>query len=323
MTEKPNSPRPPAGDAGQQDGKPDEHAEFLESWNRSLLGRRPSITLPWRGLRGVAVIGVSFVAVVGVVLGGMATVQAMSRPDADKAALTSNSLPTSTASSTPTGLVSPTSGPTRTKARQRNGEEAVRTRTRTVTQAAAGSTAGTARPKTKETTEPSAKKTATQQAAAGATTKAKKSNVAAVGLVKNLITGFCLDLPGQSTPAENVLVQQDTCVSGTGDNQEFQTVSASNGSFLLRQSTSRWCLDATGSGSVLAGTPVNTHTCLAGAADNQMFVKEASGSGFFLVNVKSGLCLDVSNDDGIDQPGAKLTLSNCSSQDDHIWTFTG
>jgi hypothetical protein len=54
-----------------------------------------------------------------------------------------------------------------------------------------------------------------------------------------------------------------------------------------------------------------------------MFRRESHGDGFFLVNVKSGLCLNVSNPDGVDNKvlGLWVTLFTCSTSDDHIWTF--
>ncbi|GAA3621245.1 hypothetical protein GCM10022223_42650 [Kineosporia mesophila] len=115
----------------------------------------------------------------------------------------------------------------------------------------------------------------------------------------------------------------NTCVPGASDNQQFQTVAAADGTFLLRNVASGWCLDVNGSGSVKSGTVVNTHGCLPGNQDNQMFRKQAQGNGFFLVHVKTGMCLNVSNPYGVDNQVAdlKLTLFACSAKDDHIWTF--
>ncbi|MBT0768518.1 RICIN domain-containing protein [Kineosporia sp. J2-2] len=148
-------------------------------------------------------------------------------------------------------------------------------------------------------------------------------NVVTVGVIRNLITGFCADLPGRAAADENVLVRQNTCAPGASDNQQFQTVAAADGTFLLRNVASGWCLDVDGSGSVESGTVVNTHGCLPGSQDNQMFRKQAQGNGFFLVHVKTGMCLNVSNPYGVDNKVAdlKLTLYACSAKDDHIWTF--
>ncbi|MCD5351418.1 RICIN domain-containing protein [Kineosporia mesophila] len=45
----------------------------------------------------------------------------------------------------------------------------------------------------------------------------------------------------------------------------------------------------------------------------------ARGAGCYLVNVKSVLCLDVSDVDGRNEPGAGLTLCTCSGSDGQIW----
>ncbi|GAB6898970.1 hypothetical protein JCM9957A_20600 [Kineosporia succinea] len=167
----------------------------------------------------------------------------------------------------------------------------------------------------------------TQPAAAAArtsTTTAAGPVYKTVGVIRNLMTHYCADLPGRTgSVAENALVAQYTCDGSTNDNQVYQTVTQADGTFLLRNLRSGWCLDVNGGGAVAKGTVVNTHKCLLGSSDNQMFRKEAHGSGFFLVNVKSNLCLNVSNPDGVDNKvlGMRLTLFPCSTNDDHIWVF--
>jgi hypothetical protein len=90
------------GDSGDGD-RTDRQEEFLSSWKRSMLGGRPSVGVPRRGLRGVAVMVGTVAIVVGVVLGGVAVVNTVAGHDgggssssSDNAALTSVNLATAT-----------------------------------------------------------------------------------------------------------------------------------------------------------------------------------------------------------------------------------
>ncbi len=298
--------------------------EFLNSWSKSKIGGRPSIGLPVRGLRGLAVIAASMAAVTGVVLGGVAAVNAVTGQDqgtSDKAALTSTNLPSQAPTTaevppaSPTATASVTKEPKKTKTTEAQAEPV---RTKTVTEKATPK--ASSKPKKTEKATKAEKKKAKEAAAAA---EAKPgATVRKVGVIKNLVTGFCVDLPGLAATAENVIVLQNHCNPGDADNHDFETVTQADGTFLLRNIKSQWCLDVNGSGNVEPGSVVNTLSCLLGDQDNQMFKKQAQGDGFFLVHVKSGLCLDVSNEDNKQmEPNRKLTLWHCSADDDHIWTF--
>ncbi len=71
-----------------------------------------------------------------------------------------------------------------------------------------------------------------------------------------------------------------------------------------------------------SGTQLTMSACNIGDQDNQMFKKQKQGNGFYLINVKSGLCLDISNAGGNDKIDQVLTLYPCSPNDDHVWTFS-
>ncbi len=157
----------------------------------------------------------------------------------------------------------------------------------------------------------------TSQAATETTT------VTTVGVIRNLMTSFCVDLPTRDAVGTGAAVKQYTCSSGSSDNQEYQTVAQADGTFLLRNAKSQVCLDLSGPGSVATGSAVTTGTCLIGSQDNQMWRRQYVGNGFFLVHVKSGLCLNVSNPNGVDNKvlGLNITLFTCSATDDHVWQF--
>lgn len=155
------------------------------------------------------------------------------------------------------------------------------------------------------------------------TTKAQpRTTLTKIGVIRNKVTGMCVDVPNYGSVENSTPVTQYYCRSGSSDNQMYEKISLANGNFVLRNVKSGLCVDVDGSGAVKAGANVYLRACLFGKQDNQMFRKKAQGSGFYLVNVKSGLCLDVSNENGDnDQPDQQLTLYTCSPDDDHIWSF--
>nr|WP_269328734.1 RICIN domain-containing protein [Kineosporia babensis] len=199
-----------------------------------------------------------------------------------------------------------------------------RVRTTTVTETTAASDgAGDA----DEPAEPAAgKKTGAEEKAEKAEPAAKQAKattqVRSVGVIRNSFSGMCVDLPYYGAVDEGSQVTQFECRPGDGDNQMYETVSRGGDAFLIRNQKSNWCLDVDGLGAAPAGSNVKARTCAFGSADNQMFRKQSQGGGFYLVNVKSGLCLDVSDADNAnrraDQP---LTLWRCSPDNDHVWTF--
>jgi hypothetical protein len=163
--------------------------------------------------------------------------------------------------------------------------------------------------------------------AGGAQTTAPHAREAAplaeMGVIRNLTTGQCVDLPDSGVPAAGSSINEYTCTPGTGDNQDFQMVEQF-GQVMIRNLKSNLCLDLPGTGRVGKGTVVTVGYCQAGDSDNQMFRAEAQGRGYYLVNVKSGLCLDVSGatDSERDKLGQPLTLFPCSPDDDHVWTVS-
>jgi len=149
----------------------------------------------------------------------------------------------------------------------------------------------------------------------------RTSPLTGTGVIKNLVTGQCVDLPDSGVPAPGTGVNQYTCLPGT-DNQDFELVDQS-GLLLIRNLESNYCLDLPGTGSSEIGAVVLVDPCQAGNSDNQMWRAKRQGDGFYLVNVKSGLCLDVSNSNEQErlQLGQILTLYTCTPDDDHIWTL--
>lgn len=149
----------------------------------------------------------------------------------------------------------------------------------------------------------------------------KSAPLAEMGVIRNLATGQCVDLPDAGVPAVGTGVNQYDCLPGATDNQDFQLVEQF-GELMIRNLRTNYCLDLPGTEGVDPGAVVVVGPCQAGEYDNQMFRAEPKGGGYYLRHVKSGLCLDVSGftDEERMRPGAVLTLYTCSPNDDHIWT---
>ncbi|GLY28864.1 RICIN domain-containing protein [Kineosporia sp. NBRC 101731] len=343
---------PPSSSEGVGSKEPEtpEHEAFLTSWSRSALVRKPWMHVPTHGLGGLGVLGAGLVVGVGLLLGGVAAVQAAA--SAIGGDDTPGSATAAAAGGRPSGRAS-TGAVTPVPSSSGSGKAGVATNPALApvpagnNGAGGGAAAGGGKPASAGgTTAPAAGQTTrgqstgsggtstssssgTQPAAAAAAARSSATTAAGpayktVGVIRNLMTHYCADLPGRTgSVAENALVAQYTCDGSSNDNQVYQTVTQADGTFLLRNLKSGWCLDVNGGGAAAKGTVVNTHKCLLGSADNQMFRKEFHGSGFFLVNVKSNMCLNVSNPDGVDNKvlGMRLTLFPCSTQDDHLWTF--
>ncbi|MFI1172838.1 RICIN domain-containing protein [Streptomyces melanogenes] len=144
-------------------------------------------------------------------------------------------------------------------------------------------------------------------------------------LVKNVVTGKCIDLPNYGAGAVNGPVNEYTCNGTSGDNQLFYWDYVGNSSngyplYNLRNAKDNLCLDVPNYGSVNAGTKVSEYYCNQTTGDNQLYGRVDRSDGFWLVNLASGLCLDV---DGVRTGGdnARLTLYYCSDNDDHHWTI--
>lgn len=145
-------------------------------------------------------------------------------------------------------------------------------------------------------------------------------------LVKNVVTGKCIDIPGYGAGTVNGPVNEYTCNGTSGDNQLFYWDYLGQSAndyplYSLRNVKDNLCLDVPNYGSVSAGTKVSEYYCNETTGDNQIYgqVLRSDGS-FWLVNLASGLCLDV---DGVRTGGdnARLTLYYCSDNDDHHWTI--
>jgi hypothetical protein len=262
--------------------------------------RRLSINGPIRGRRGIVVIAGAAVVVVVIGSGVMAVgavvgwVDRSDRKDSSLVAVPAlNSEPTSEKS------ISPSPVPT----------------TATVTASPRPSAKIRHVRKPKAVTTPKPKVTATKKAVSagtvpGTTTSAKLQ-------IKNLATGFCLDLAPGGTAQIDTQFTQSHCAATTS--QQFELI-RTNGAFLIRDVKSHFCLNVWGTEAVAETELVTAYDCALGAADNQMFRTQAQGDGYYLVNVKSGLCLDVSDAGAGDSvPGAGMTLYPCSPDDDHIW----
>ncbi|GLY33779.1 RICIN domain-containing protein [Kineosporia sp. NBRC 101731] len=295
--------------------------ELLGPGKSPVMGRRAMAAVPTRGLQGVAVIAGSLAVVAGVVIGGVAavsTVAGSGGQEPQNASLAASNVqstaaPISSATASDT-TATPTATPTVRKRRTAT-QDAVPVRTRTVTETAAPT--GTATAKKQSSAAKKKASTAAKKAEASPNT-----TVQWVGMVKNeMVADRCIDLAGVDGVALGTKPVSLVCYPGSTDNQEYETIAQANGSFLLRNVKSHYCLDVPGRGADASGTEIGISDCLIGAQDNQMFKKQAQGNGFYLVNVKSGLCLDISNEGGNDKLEQVLTLFPCSPTDDHIWNF--
>ncbi|MFK8906144.1 RICIN domain-containing protein [Streptomyces sp. YS-3] len=144
-------------------------------------------------------------------------------------------------------------------------------------------------------------------------------------LVKNVVTGQCIDIPGYGAGTVNGPVNEYPCNGSAGDNQLFYWDYVGNSAngyplYNLRNAKDNLCLDVPNYGTVGAGTKVSEFYCNQTTGDNQLYGRVDRSDGFWLVNLASGLCLDV---DGVRTGGnnARLTLFYCSDNDDHHWTI--
>lgn len=140
-------------------------------------------------------------------------------------------------------------------------------------------------------------------------------------ILKNHVTGRCLDLPGAGKGTRFGPVQQWLCRPETDDNQRFVTLPrGKHGAydrFMLQNHKDRYCLDLPTAGAVRSGTRLREGLCRPN--DNQMWYRvPVRGGAWLLVNEKSKLCLDVV---GVKSRklNAPLAVSRCSMTDDHVW----
>ncbi|MDP9827765.1 RICIN domain-containing protein [Kineosporia succinea] len=277
-------------------------------------------------MHGVAVITGVIAVVGGIALGGVATVSMVAGSDGtpqQNTALTATELgpvtdPTVTAEAT-TEPVQTSVAPRPKRTQTQEAEAPVPVRTRTVTEKAEPAPSSAPAKVAKQSTAEKDKAVT----AAEAVEKKPDTVVRNVGTIKSLVLdNRCIDLPGAEGVAELTTPVSHYCYPGTTDNQEYETVLQSNGTFLLRNAKSKWCFDVPGREVMGSGTQLTMSACNIGDQDNQMFKKQKQGNGFYLINVKSGLCLDISNAGGNDKIDQVLTLYPCSPNDDHVWTFS-
>ncbi|WP_245674026.1 serine/threonine protein kinase [Actinoplanes rectilineatus] len=146
--------------------------------------------------------------------------------------------------------------------------------------------------------------------------------------VHNMATGLCVDIPGEGPGQPNGPVLQDLCKKLTEDNQEFLFVpngedEDGNQLYWIRNTDDDMCLDVPGAEAVDAGTDVSEVQCFADDNQDYRLEKQLTSRGwdyYRLVNASSGLCLDVSGV-GDGGQGARLTLTTCTSGDDHEWAL--
>ncbi|MEV5711017.1 RICIN domain-containing protein [Actinoallomurus sp. NPDC052274] len=156
------------------------------------------------------------------------------------------------------------------------------------------------------------------------------SSAASGVLLKNVMTGMCVDVPGFGKGTIDGKVQQHTCDGSSADNQRWDLVVGQKGAgpngadlFTIRNTKDGYCLDLPDYGTVDKGD-VTEWYCDPGPGDNQMWYLERKSSGaYWIRNVKTpgDQCLDVAGLNGSGGQDAKLTTFPCSLQDDHLWTF--
>ncbi|MFE6281198.1 RICIN domain-containing protein [Streptomyces sp. NPDC057877] len=149
-------------------------------------------------------------------------------------------------------------------------------------------------------------------------------------LVKNVMTGMCVDVPGYGKGQLDGPVNQFPCAR-TGDNQLWDLVVTGDGAgpsgadlFVIRNSADGYCLDLPDYGGRASGTPVSEYHCNGTTADNQLWYLDKRSDGRFWIRSHSSgnRCLDVSGFNGVGGRDARLTIYDCAASDDHLWSFS-
>lgn len=149
-------------------------------------------------------------------------------------------------------------------------------------------------------------------------------------VIRNVLTGMCVDIPGAGKGRPGDGVDQSICDGSSRDNQRWNLVVGEKGAgpggsdlVTIRNYKDGLCLNLPGRGTVSKGD-VTEYGCHPGAGDNQMWYLDEKTSGRYWIRSYSSAghqCLDVSGLDGSGPSGAGLTIFPCSLQDDHLWTF--
>jgi hypothetical protein len=144
-------------------------------------------------------------------------------------------------------------------------------------------------------------------------------------VIKNRLTGKCIDIPGTGNGTINGPVNQYTCVfDQVQDNQYFylDDQGVGDGYFNIRNLKDGLCLDVPYYGWVPATTLVSEYTCDYSYLDNQLFWMEFTSSGYIWIrHYATGFCLDVAGLSGSGGNDARLTLYPCDWLDDHEWSL--
>lgn len=150
-------------------------------------------------------------------------------------------------------------------------------------------------------------------------------------LIKNVMTGLCVDIPNYGPGTVNGRVQEFTCDRSSNDNQRWDLVVNQKGAgphgadlFTVRNAKDGYCLDLPGYGPAKTSSNVTEWYCHPGSGDNQMWYLDKKASGRFWIRNRSSHseCLDVAGEVGSGGPNAGLTIFPCSLKDDHLWSFS-
>ncbi|MER5552010.1 RICIN domain-containing protein [Streptomyces sp. NPDC002793] len=189
------------------------------------------------------------------------------------------------------------------------------------------------RTEAKTVKKPSPSKAAPRSApvrAGGALPTSAQFSTATGVLIKNRVTGLCVDVPDYGKGKVNGSVEQFTCNGTSGDNQLWDLVVNQEGAgpggadlFTIRNSKDNYCADLPDFGGKPVHTRVYEYYCRPGSGDNQMWFLDKRANGTFWIrnHASKGLCLDVAGENGAGGRGAGLMLFTCSDGDDHLWSF--
>ncbi|MGW0085414.1 RICIN domain-containing protein [Streptomyces sp. NPDC003393] len=154
-------------------------------------------------------------------------------------------------------------------------------------------------------------------------------------LLRNTHSHKCANIPYYDGGQPKDAVDQWTCDATDQDNQLWNLdVKDRNGGpggrplFLVENAKApHLCMDLDGLGAQPHTTPVQIYTCDGTTANNQLWWLDKQSSGAYWIRnyASSNLCLDVSGradgSDGKDDTaeGEKLTIYDCSNDDDQEW----
>ncbi|MEC3993805.1 RICIN domain-containing protein [Actinacidiphila sp. DG2A-62] len=148
-------------------------------------------------------------------------------------------------------------------------------------------------------------------------------------LLKNLATGMCADLPQYGKGSVGGVIDQYDCQAGAADNQEWdlKVVGGPKGPggarlFTISNDADHLCMDIPWYGVEPVGTRVTEYTCDATTDDNQLwYLAPGQGSHYRIRNYVSGsMCLGVAGGAGTPH-GVSLIVETCKTTSDD-WAMT-